>query len=226
MLTIIRRHLTYSNVASTIAVVGVIAAGAFATAAVISNDGTINACYAKKSGDLHVLKGKKCGKGEKAISWNQKGQKGEEGAQGTAGTAGTNGTNGTNGTDGSNATGLTMGTTAMVPSATRYTPLGGTGPSGGGSAPAPGITPPVPLTMSNFGVRIDGMVGTDSIAVTVEVEGAPTAMACTVTAPATTCQSGATLNLPPRTLIGIKFVSNALGGMNKTPSWSWTFSPA
>jgi hypothetical protein len=224
----IREKFTYANVTSTIAVAAVVAAGAFATAAVVSNDGTINACYAKKSGDLHVLKGKKCGKGEKAISWNQKGQKGEKGDQGPAGAAGTNGangTNGTNGTNGSNATGLTMGTMTMTSAVTRFTPLSGTGPAGGGAVPAPGITPPVPLTMSNFAVRIDGMIGTESISVTVQVEGADSAMACTVTAPATSCQSAATLNLPPRTLVGIKVISNALGG-NRTPSWSWTFTPA
>jgi hypothetical protein len=82
----IGRHVTYSNVMSTLAVIGVIAGSAFATAAVIGPDGEINACYAKKGGALEVSKKKKCGKGEKPISWNQKGPAGPQGPPGAVAT--------------------------------------------------------------------------------------------------------------------------------------------
>ena len=225
-----RPHPTYANVASTLALVCVVGAGAFATAAVVSSDGTINACYDKKKGDLEVRKGKKCGKGEKKISWSEEGEKGERGAQGPAGAAGAQGPQGpagaagTNGTNGSNSTGLTMGTMTITSAVTRFTPLGGAGSSGGSTTPTPGITPPTQLTLANFGARVDGLVGVESIAITVQVDNVDTAVTCTITAPASSCQSPQTLLLPPRTMVGVEVVASALAS-SRVPSWSWTFTP-
>jgi hypothetical protein len=236
MLATFRRHVTYANVASTLALVGFVAAGAFATAAVISNDGTINGCYDKKNGDLEVRKGKKCGKGEKKISWNEKGEKGakgnegERGPQGVQGVAGPQGAtgpagaNGTNGAPGSDATGGTMGTAPTLSASTRFTPMGGS-PQGTQGVPTPGIAPPRQLTLSNFGVRAEGLVGAESFTVRVQVDNVDSAVTCTITAPASSWQSAQTLILPPRTLIGIELVANAHAG-TRFASWSWTFEPA
>ena len=49
------------------------------------------------------------------------------------------------GAAGADATGLTMGTMTITSGVTRYTPLGGAGPSGGSVVPVPGITPNRPL---------------------------------------------------------------------------------
>jgi hypothetical protein len=236
MLATFRRHVTYANVASTLALVGFVAAGAFATAAVISNDGTINGCYDKKNGDLEVRKGKKCGKGEKKISWNEKGEKGakgnegERGPQGVQGVAGPQGAtgpagaNGTNGAPGSDATGGTMGTSTVTGGFTRVAPLGGTGGGGISTTATPGISPPRQLVMENFGARVDGLAAAESVAFTVQVDNLDTGVTCTVTAPASSCQSAQTLNLPPRTLVGLEVVTSALAGA-RVASWSWTFSP-
>jgi len=60
--------------------------GAYAAFDPVGPDGDIDACYAKKSGDLDVRKGKKCGKGEKPLAWGQVGPRGEPGpATGPAG---------------------------------------------------------------------------------------------------------------------------------------------
>ena len=62
--------------------------GAFAAFDPIGNDGDVDACFEKKSGDLDLLKGKKCGKGEKTVSWAAEGPQGLQGAAGPPGEAG------------------------------------------------------------------------------------------------------------------------------------------
>ena len=51
----------------------------------IGSDGDVDACFDKKSGDLDVLKGKKCGKREKPVSWSVEGPPGPVGETGPAG---------------------------------------------------------------------------------------------------------------------------------------------
>src|SRR4051794_10472909 len=81
----------------------VIALGGVGIASITGSDGVINACYAKKSGAVRVVKaGKKCAKGEKPISWNQQGPQGPPGAQGAPGAQGTPGAQGVAGTNGAN----------------------------------------------------------------------------------------------------------------------------
>ena len=110
MLSRLRPRLTYGNVAATLALV--LAMGGFAVAAVPGRDGKIKACYPSKTGALRVIdEKKKCAKGEKTLSWNQKGP------------AGAKGTNGING-----ATNVTVRThTEMVtPTCTTFGPPPGT----------------------------------------------------------------------------------------------------
>ena len=47
--------------------------GAYAAFDPVGGDGDIDACFEKKSGDLDLRKGKKCGKGEKPVTWSQAG---------------------------------------------------------------------------------------------------------------------------------------------------------
>ena len=60
--------------------------GAFAVTSIIGADGTINGCYAAKGrakGTLRVVpEGARCRRGEKPISWNQRGEPGQRGAPG------------------------------------------------------------------------------------------------------------------------------------------------
>ena len=79
-----------------------IALGGTSIAAIdpLGDDGEIQACYSKKSGDLALRKGKKCGKRQEPIAWNQAGVPGTAGTPGEPGTAGDPGQPGTPGADG------------------------------------------------------------------------------------------------------------------------------
>lgn len=59
--------------------------GAYAAIDPIGSDGDIDACFEKDSGDLRLLKGKKCGKKAKPLSWNAAGAQGPTGPAGPAG---------------------------------------------------------------------------------------------------------------------------------------------
>ena len=67
--------------------------GAYAAFDPVGQDGDIDACFHKKTGDLDVRKGKKCGKGEKRVSWAERGPQGEPGAPGIEGAPGADATN-------------------------------------------------------------------------------------------------------------------------------------
>jgi hypothetical protein len=81
----------------TLALFAVLAGGgAYAAFDPVGGDGDIDACFHKKSGDLDIRKGKKCGKREKRVSWGQIGPRGAPGPQGEPGTPGAQGADATN----------------------------------------------------------------------------------------------------------------------------------
>jgi hypothetical protein len=87
----IGQHLSYANVAATLALVFAMSGGAIAaTGGFTAASSSIKACVGS-SGVLKVLKGKKCKCGQKAVSWNQQGPAGAKGATGPSGIAGLNG---------------------------------------------------------------------------------------------------------------------------------------
>jgi hypothetical protein len=106
-----RDKLSYANVMATIAVVGVVAGGAGALAALPDSSGQITACYVpkdvtktvrqggrrikkvlKKKGAVRMLvTGTKCAKGESKLVWNQRGPQGIQGLQGLQGLQGIEG---------------------------------------------------------------------------------------------------------------------------------------
>ena len=66
-----------------------LAGGAMAVGAIPSSNGTINACYSKKTGAMRIVDAKeKCGKKERRLTWNEKGVKGDPGAAGATGARG------------------------------------------------------------------------------------------------------------------------------------------
>jgi len=81
----IHKHLTYSNVLATIAVLAVLGGGSYAFAASDSN--TLRACAKKRGGALRIAS--RCKRGERRISWNKVGPRGSRGPAGTPGTPGT-----------------------------------------------------------------------------------------------------------------------------------------
>jgi hypothetical protein len=96
-LTRLSSHITYGNVAATMALV--MATTGFAMAAGSDTGRTIRACYDKRTGVVHVKKkGKKCGKRQSSLSWNRRGPQGAKGATGTPGAAGAGGATGAPGT--------------------------------------------------------------------------------------------------------------------------------
>jgi hypothetical protein len=150
-----------------------------------------------------------------------KGDPGARGRQGTAGARGAQGPRGATGAAGNNATGLTMGTTSIT-AGTSFAPLGGNS-AGSQTAEVPGITPNVALTMSAMAARAYNLVAGEQITVTVQVDNVDTALSCTVTAATSLCVMPGALSLPPRSTVGVKLLSSALGA-NRVVSWSWTFS--
>jgi hypothetical protein len=109
----LKPRLTYANVVVTLALI--LAMTGFAAAAIPDAGGAIHGCYQKRTGVLRVIgAGKKCLKGETAISWNQQGPRGSDGKNGTNGTNGSNGTPGTPGTPGTNGTNGTNGATNVT----------------------------------------------------------------------------------------------------------------
>jgi hypothetical protein len=89
----------------------VLAMGGLSLAAIPGPAGVIRGCYSKKTGALRVLqRGTRCARGERKVSWSEKGRPGDPGArgatgaQGIQGAQGPQGTNGTNGANGANGT--------------------------------------------------------------------------------------------------------------------------
>ncbi|HXB17000.1 MAG TPA: hypothetical protein VNV44_14790 [Solirubrobacteraceae bacterium] len=74
-----------------------VAVTGFAVGAIPNHKGVISACYKAKTGALSVLKGHKCPKGSRSLSWNQRGVSGVTGATGAKGTAGAQGVQGAKG---------------------------------------------------------------------------------------------------------------------------------
>lgn len=106
----IRKHISYANVAATLALVLAMSGGAVAASGGFSSGGTLRAC-ANEEGVIRLLKaGKHCQKGQKSVSWNQAGPagaKGATGASGATGAPGAAGSAGTPGTPGAAAPGTT-----------------------------------------------------------------------------------------------------------------------
>jgi hypothetical protein len=93
----IRRHISYANVAATLALVLAMSGGAIAATGGFTSGGTLRAC-ANEEGVIRLLKaGKSCKKGQKAVSWNQTGPTGAKGATGATGAVGPAGVSGSAG---------------------------------------------------------------------------------------------------------------------------------
>lgn len=72
----IGRHLSYANVAATLALVFAMSGGAIAASGGFSSAGKLQACV-NSEGGLRLLKsGKHCGRGQKTVAWNQAGPAG------------------------------------------------------------------------------------------------------------------------------------------------------
>jgi hypothetical protein len=135
------------HVLTTAGVVGVVAGGGIATAAIPDSDGVIHACYDETSGQARIVdpesgSPKGCGKNEIALEWNRQGPKGEQGDVGPQGPAGPTGPAGPAG------------------------PSGATGPAGpvGPAGPAGPAGNSVAKVVSATGVRLSSPESTRVVA--------------------------------------------------------------
>jgi hypothetical protein len=95
-----RRHVSYANVAATLALVFAMSGGAIAATGGFSSGGKLQACV-NEEGGLKLLKaGKHCRKGQKTVAWSMTGPAGAKGANGAAGAQGAAGANGAAGAAG------------------------------------------------------------------------------------------------------------------------------
>jgi hypothetical protein len=86
-----RRHVSYANVAATLALVFAMSGGAIAATGGFSSGGKLQACV-NGEGGLKLLKaGKHCKKGQKTVAWSMTGPAGAKGATGASGAAGATG---------------------------------------------------------------------------------------------------------------------------------------
>lgn len=93
----IRRHLSYADVAATLALLLAMSGGAVAATGGFTASSSIKAC----AGNEGVLKLQtKCKKGQKAVTWNQTGPAGATGATGATGPTGATGAQGAAGAKG------------------------------------------------------------------------------------------------------------------------------
>jgi hypothetical protein len=84
----IRRHVSYANVAATLALVFAMSGVGYAASGGFTSGGKLQACV-NEEGTLKLLKaGKHCAKGQKPVAWNQTGPPGANGAPGVTGIAG------------------------------------------------------------------------------------------------------------------------------------------
>ncbi|HYH59279.1 MAG TPA: hypothetical protein VD790_08675 [Thermoleophilaceae bacterium] len=110
-------RLTFANVAALLALV--VALGGVTIASIPGPDGKVSACFKKRSGALRVIdpdrtkgrkKLRKCVRGEKPVSWSQRGPEGPPGPQGATGPAGRDGAGGGDNFQGATAGGDLIGT--------------------------------------------------------------------------------------------------------------------
>jgi hypothetical protein len=107
---IIRRHLSYANVASTLALVFAMGGGAYAALSPV-HDGVIHTCYRASNGALRVVRaGAHCGRRERALAFNQRGPTGPRGAMGLRGSTGKTGATGKTGKTGASGRSVTSAT--------------------------------------------------------------------------------------------------------------------
>ncbi|HTU94198.1 MAG TPA: hypothetical protein VMF14_00075 [Solirubrobacteraceae bacterium] len=107
---LIRRHLSYANVASTLALVFAMGGGAYAAMAPV-HDGVIHTCFRQSNGALRVVRaGARCGRRERALAFNQRGPVGRRGATGATGPTGKTGATGKTGRTGAAGRSVTSAT--------------------------------------------------------------------------------------------------------------------
>ena len=148
------------------------------------------------------------------------GATGPLGPAGAAGKDGLNGAQGLPGTSGSTAPALLFGNASVTPGTMTYSGPG-TGPTGSEAGAQVPVPPGAGLTARDFSAAVKAAVGAgQTVALSLNLNGVPTGLGCTVTGPATTCESGGntTVALPSGGKIAVVVTSSA-GAPNTAVSY-------
>ncbi len=110
-----RTHLSYANVAATLAVLFAMSGGAIAATGGFSSGGKLRGCV-NEEGALKLLKsGKHCRRGLKTVAWSITGPAGPKGASGAAGAKGDTGATGAQGPAGPPNPSVTVNGQSITP---------------------------------------------------------------------------------------------------------------
>jgi hypothetical protein len=130
------------------------------------------------------------------------GPQGAQGPQGTGGSAGADGTNGTPGATG--VAGPTIFASSMASTGGHQTPGAGNNAGDDASAQAP-VPPGSAFTAKSFVASTASAVGTAPLVIAFRINGADTALKCTIPVGQTSCNAGnATVVVPAGSLISME----------------------
>ncbi len=130
---LVQRHISYANVASTLALVFAMGGGAYAALAPAAND-VIYTCYSRSTGALRVVhRTTRCRRRERALAFNQRGPVGPEGPRGVVGPPGPTGKTGATGKTGKTGAGGRSGAAGSSVTSTALAVGNATCPDGGSS---------------------------------------------------------------------------------------------
>jgi len=214
LLSKLRSNLNYANVMATIAVFMTLGGGAYAATKLPANS------VGSKQIKSKAVTPAKVARGTVKLFKGQKGDNGTNGANGTNGRNGTDGTNGANGTNGRNGTDGTNGQPALSAFVGRISNLHSDigpdwgAPSGDSASVTDdnavyGVAPNATSTARDLFVELTSSE-TQPRLVQLDVNNGA-AIACTVPAAGTTCNSGGqTATIPPGAHLSIR--THLLGG--------------
>lgn len=122
---IIRRHISYANVASTLALMLAMGGGAYAALGPVHH-GVIYTCYGKATGALRVVSPTaRCTRHERALDFNKRGPTGPAGPRGLTGPIGQTGRTGRTGATGKTGPSGASVTAAALATGNAICPSGG-----------------------------------------------------------------------------------------------------
>jgi hypothetical protein len=191
-----RRRISFGNVVATLALFIAIGGVSWAATSLPKNS------VGKKQLKSNAVVSSKVKNGSLAAG-DFKGGQLPAGPRGKQGPVGEQGAQGQPGTPGATTSVLT-GRTSLNGSDSFFSPSG-ISTSGPTEAPAQILSPGVATTAGNLSVRLDASPGpAASRAFTLRVNGADTALSCTITNAGQTCTSGASVAVPAGSLLSLE----------------------
>lgn len=206
-------------------------AGSLAYATILVNQSVIHGCAARSGGALRLAS--KCGKNERAVTWNNKGPAGARGATGLQGAAGSQGAQGAAGAAG--AAGVnrdiigggdgSCGTAAGA--ATYFVGMFGANCVATPEA-ASQLALPANGTVQELHATLSAAPGTgNSVTFTIRKNGVSTSVACTISGSATSCADSSNgVAFSTSDLLSVQITQTAGVVANIDYGWTSQFIPS